>query len=59
MLGSRVALLSAARSRRRAADNMARNLSGAPMNEPDKSTFYGGGAKGYTDYPTLAEKAVA
>jgi N-ethylmaleimide reductase len=25
----------------------------APLNEPDKSTFYGGGAKGYTDYPTL------
>ncbi|MBK8454883.1 MAG: alkene reductase [Thiofilum sp.] len=26
----------------------------APFNEADKSTFYGGGAKGYTDYPTLA-----
>jgi N-ethylmaleimide reductase len=26
----------------------------APLNEPDKSTFYGGGAKGYTDYPTLS-----
>jgi N-ethylmaleimide reductase len=26
---------------------------GAPLNEPDKFTFYGGGAKGYTDYPTL------
>src|SRR5690606_32205705 len=26
----------------------------APLNEPDKSTFYGGGAKGYTDYPALA-----
>ena len=26
---------------------------GAPLNEPDKSTFYGGGSKGYTDYPTL------
>jgi N-ethylmaleimide reductase len=26
----------------------------APLNEPDKATFYGGGAKGYTDYPTLA-----
>ncbi len=25
----------------------------APLNEPDKSTFYGGSAKGYTDYPTL------
>ncbi len=25
----------------------------APLNTPDKATFYGGGAKGYTDYPTL------
>jgi N-ethylmaleimide reductase len=25
----------------------------APLNVPDKATFYGGGAKGYTDYPTL------
>ncbi|MDB5859423.1 MAG: putative flavoprotein NADH-dependent oxidoreductase [Ramlibacter sp.] len=24
-----------------------------PWNEPDKTTFYGGGSKGYTDYPTL------
>ena len=27
---------------------------GAPLNEPNPSTFYGGGALGYTDYPTLA-----
>jgi 2,4-dienoyl-CoA reductase-like NADH-dependent reductase (Old Yellow Enzyme family) len=26
---------------------------GAPFNEPDASGFYGGGAKGYTDYPSL------
>ncbi|MBG9389039.1 alkene reductase [Caenimonas aquaedulcis] len=26
----------------------------APLNEPDKATFYGGGAHGYTDYPALA-----
>ncbi|HYE41045.1 MAG TPA: alkene reductase, partial [Ramlibacter sp.] len=26
---------------------------GAPLNAWDKSTFYGGGAQGYTDYPTL------
>ncbi len=26
---------------------------GADLNEPDASTFYGGGAEGYTDYPTL------
>lgn len=28
---------------------------GAPLNEPDKATFYQGEARGYTDYPTLAE----
>lgn len=28
---------------------------GAPLNEPDQDTFYGGGAEGYTDYPTLDE----
>jgi N-ethylmaleimide reductase len=27
---------------------------GAPLNELDKATLYGGGAKGYTDYPELA-----
>jgi N-ethylmaleimide reductase len=27
--------------------------SGALLNKPDKSTFYGGDAKGYTDYPFL------
>jgi N-ethylmaleimide reductase len=26
----------------------------APLNTPDRSTFFGGGAKGYIDYPTLA-----
>ena len=26
----------------------------APLNTPDPATFYGGGAKGYTDYPALA-----
>ncbi|KAF1071693.1 alkene reductase [Variovorax sp.] len=26
----------------------------APLNELDKATLYGGGAKGYTDYPALA-----
>ena len=28
---------------------------GAPLNPPDPATFYGPGAKGYTDYPTLDE----
>jgi N-ethylmaleimide reductase len=27
---------------------------GAPLNVPDNSTFYGGGERGYTDYPVLA-----
>jgi 2,4-dienoyl-CoA reductase-like NADH-dependent reductase (Old Yellow Enzyme family) len=27
---------------------------GADLNEPNPSTFYGGGAEGYTDYPALA-----
>jgi N-ethylmaleimide reductase len=26
----------------------------APLNTPDRKTFYGGGAQGYTDYPALA-----
>lgn len=26
----------------------------APLATPDKATFYGGGAKGYTDYPALS-----
>ncbi|MGE5156510.1 MAG: alkene reductase [Gemmatimonas sp.] len=30
---------------------------GAPLNAWDKATFYGGGAKGYTDYPTLETEA--
>ena len=32
---------------------------GAPLNAPDKATFYGGGAKGYTDYPALSEAMAA
>ena len=27
---------------------------GAALNPPDRATFYGGGAKGYTNYPALA-----
>jgi N-ethylmaleimide reductase len=34
-------------------DLVERFKDGAPLNEPDKATFYGGGAKGYTDYPML------
>ena len=29
---------------------------GAELNEPDQATFYGGGAEGYTDYPTLGAR---
>jgi N-ethylmaleimide reductase len=32
---------------------------GAPLNAWDKTTFYGGDAKGYTDYPALSETAEA
>lgn len=42
-------------------DFVERLKTGALLNEPDPSTFYSGGAKGYIDYPTLqqAESAVA
>jgi N-ethylmaleimide reductase len=39
-------------------DLVARLRTGAPLNVPDKATFYGGGEKGYTDYPVL-ERATA
>ena len=32
---------------------------GAPLNTPDKATFYGGDARGYTDYPALQSAAAA
>jgi N-ethylmaleimide reductase len=32
---------------------------GAELNTPDQDTFYSGGAKGYVDYPTLAETQAA
>lgn len=35
-------------------DLVARLKTDAPMNAPDMDTFYTPGAKGYTDYPTLA-----
>jgi N-ethylmaleimide reductase len=35
-------------------DLVQRLRSGAGFNTPDRSTFYGGGAKGYIDYPVLA-----
>lgn len=35
-------------------DLPARLRAGAPLTAPDPATFYGGTAKGYTDYPVLA-----
>ena len=35
-------------------DLVARLARDAPLNAPDPATFYGGDARGYTDYPTLA-----
>ncbi|WP_316184033.1 MULTISPECIES: alkene reductase [unclassified Bradyrhizobium] len=40
-------------------DLVERLKAGAPLNEFDKSTFYGGGAKGYIDYPTLKQSQAA
>jgi len=37
-------------------DLVERLKTGAALNEWDKATFYGGGARGYTDYPALGEK---
>jgi 2,4-dienoyl-CoA reductase-like NADH-dependent reductase (Old Yellow Enzyme family) len=36
-------------------DVVARLRTDAPLNEVDPATVYGGGAAGYTDYPTLAQ----
>ena len=35
-------------------DLVERLRTGLPLNEPDRKTFYGGGAKGYIDYPFAA-----
>lgn len=39
-------------------DLPARLRLGAELNAPDKDTFYGGGAEGYTDYPALTPAVV-
>lgn len=36
-------------------DLVRRARTGAPLNEPDPSTFYGGDEAGYTDYPALPD----
>ena len=38
-------------------DLVERIKTNAPLNAPDPSTFFGGGPKGYTDYPTLSMTA--
>lgn len=40
-------------------DLPARLRAGAPLNELDRATMYGGGAHGYTDYPALTETVAA
>jgi 2,4-dienoyl-CoA reductase-like NADH-dependent reductase (Old Yellow Enzyme family) len=40
-------------------DLPARIKTAAPLNEPDPDTFYGGGAKGYVDYPALQRSPAA
>ncbi|MGV8805218.1 MAG: alkene reductase [Polaromonas sp.] len=37
-------------------DLVERLRTGAPLNTPDQATYYGGDAKGYTDYPALAKQ---
>lgn len=39
-------------------DLIERLKTGAPLNELDPTTLYGGGAKGYIDYPALADASV-
>ncbi|MCR8660606.1 alkene reductase [Paenibacillus endoradicis] len=36
-------------------DLVERLKKGAPLNAPDPTTFFSGGSKGYTDYPTLMD----
>jgi N-ethylmaleimide reductase len=40
-------------------DLVDRVRTGSQLNAPDRATFYGGGAHGYTDYPTLRPEPVA
>jgi N-ethylmaleimide reductase len=40
-------------------DLVARVRNSAPLNAPNRATFYGGGAQGYTDYPTLYPRTVS
>jgi len=35
-------------------DFVKRLQTAAPMSEPDRATFFGGTARGYTDYPAMS-----
>jgi N-ethylmaleimide reductase len=39
-------------------DVVERISAGAPFNEPDRATFYGGDEHGYTDYPMLSAATI-
>ena len=41
------------------ADLVARLKTGAPMNNADRVSFFGGAAQGYTDYPALEAATAA
>lgn len=40
-------------------DFVERLKSGAPMNEADRDTYFGGDERGYIDYPVLADSRAA
>ena len=40
-------------------DLVTRVQQGVSLNSPDRSTFYGGSARGYTDYPTMQPQPIA
>ncbi len=40
-------------------DFVARLKTGAPMNKADRASFFGGAARGYTDYPALEAATAA
>jgi N-ethylmaleimide reductase len=40
-------------------DLVARARQESPLNTPDRSTFYGGAARGYTDYPRMQPQPIA
>jgi N-ethylmaleimide reductase len=40
-------------------DFVARLMAGAPMNDANRASFFGGAAQGYTDYPTLEAATAA